>query len=571
MKLKKFFLFAVFLLGSGLALANIFIAQSAAPTGANWVVDRLDDPTLPQGADCTETPNDCSLRGAISAYTSGDLISFEITGTITITNGEMIINNGDLTIAGPGADDLIISAGGASRIFYISPGLQVHISGVTLRDGAAAQGGAIFNNLSTLVLENCILTENHASEHGGAIHNNAASPSAQTLENPNGPGSAANLIINDCVLGDNSASGTEEDTTEQGGTTGVGGAIYNHAIGAGNTASVTITHSILSGNSADDDFYAGGAITNFTRNAHASVHIADSTLSANTALYGDGGAIASYALDTGASATITVVNSALSNNVTGSGFGGGGAIFNFAYNRDEVGQTTATIYLEKSTFIGNVAIADRGGAVFNGALDSGSTAILNILNSTLSGNQAWDSGGAIANDAYNRDNFGQTNAIVNITHATIIGNVSSNGAGISNIPVNEVGTLAAIYLKNSLLHNNQVEDCINSGTIAGANNLIDNDTCGEDATFWLGVPTEISLTLQDNGGPTFTHALLAGTNAEDAVPNGDCTVVNTTTPVTEDQRGEPRPLGAVCDVGAVEGATSSKPFTEFIHLPLVIK
>jgi hypothetical protein len=42
-----------------------------------------------------------------------------------------------------------------------------------------------------------------------------------------------------------------------------------------------------------------------------------------------------------------------------------------------------------------------------------------------------------------------------------------------------------------------------------------------------------------------THALLPGSVAIDVIPADTCDV-------DEDQRGEPRPGGAMCDVGAFE-------------------
>ena len=50
--------------------------------------------------------------------------------------------------------------------------------------------------------------------------------------------------------------------------------------------------------------------------------------------------------------------------------------------------------------------------------------------------------------------------------------------------------------------------------------------------------------LADNGGPTLTHLLEAGSPAIDAANGAVC-------PAT-DQRGVARPQGAGCDVGAVE-------------------
>jgi hypothetical protein len=51
--------------------------------------------------------------------------------------------------------------------------------------------------------------------------------------------------------------------------------------------------------------------------------------------------------------------------------------------------------------------------------------------------------------------------------------------------------------------------------------------------------------LADNGGPTMTHALGAGSVAIDVIPAEMCEV-------DTDQRGVTRPQGAMCDVGAFE-------------------
>jgi hypothetical protein len=59
--------------------------------------------------------------------------------------------------------------------------------------------------------------------------------------------------------------------------------------------------------------------------------------------------------------------------------------------------------------------------------------------------------------------------------------------------------------------------------------------------------------LQDNGGPTMTHALLPGSVAIDRIPEAMCVDADGQ-PLTTDQRGEPRPEtgGDSCDVGAFE-------------------
>jgi hypothetical protein len=55
---------------------------------------------------------DGSLRGEIAAAAPGDTINFAVTGIITLISGELAIGK-DLTIHGPGANNLTVSAGGA--------------------------------------------------------------------------------------------------------------------------------------------------------------------------------------------------------------------------------------------------------------------------------------------------------------------------------------------------------------------------------------------------------------------------------------------------------------------------
>jgi hypothetical protein len=60
--------------------------------------------------------------------------------------------------------------------------------------------------------------------------------------------------------------------------------------------------------------------------------------------------------------------------------------------------------------------------------------------------------------------------------------------------------------------------------------------------------------LADNGGPTRTHALYAGSPAIDAVPFANCTVI--------DQREAGRPVNGICDIGAFEGSIPKPATTE---------
>jgi hypothetical protein len=88
----------------------------------------------------------------------------------------------------------------------------------------------------------------------------------------------------------------------------------------------------------------------------------------------------------------------------------------------------------------------------------------------------------------------------------------------------------------------------------GGNIESPTNDCGlTDPTDLVSVPIDdVKLgPLQDNGGPTMTYALLPGSVAIDRIPEAMCVDADGD-PLTTDQRGEPRPGGAMCDVGAFE-------------------
>ena len=85
--------------------------------------------------------------------------------TITLGSGPIVINH-NLTITGPGANDLTISGTDNTEIFKVDPGATVSISGVTLANGfqnqySSGQGGAI-DNAGTLNLSDVVLSDNGA-------------------------------------------------------------------------------------------------------------------------------------------------------------------------------------------------------------------------------------------------------------------------------------------------------------------------------------------------------------------------------------------------------------------------
>jgi MYXO-CTERM domain-containing protein len=103
---------------------------------------------------------------------------------------------------------------------------------------------------------------------------------------------------------------------------------------------------------------------------------------------------------------------------------------------------------------------------------------------------------------------------------------------------------AQVTIQNSILANstNSNFDCVNGnlGTVTVVNpNLVETESnCG---SFTLTSDPQLGP-LQNNGGPTWTHALLTGSPAIDAGA----------TNLTTDQRNYVRPAGAADDIGAYE-------------------
>lgn len=106
-----------------------------------------------------------SLRQAIADAASGDTITFAVTGTITLTSGELAFAK-SLTIQGPGANLLTVSGNNASPAFLISGGTS-SLSGLTISNGRSVFGGGLAAFNCSLTISNCIITNNQAVNGGG--------------------------------------------------------------------------------------------------------------------------------------------------------------------------------------------------------------------------------------------------------------------------------------------------------------------------------------------------------------------------------------------------------------------
>jgi hypothetical protein len=293
-----------------------------------------------------------------------------------------------------------------------------------------------------------------------------------------------------------------------------------------NTGTATVINVALSRN-------GGGGISN-----RGTLVLIDSTVSQNSASFGGG------ISNTG---TTTLINSTVSGNNSG-GFGGGGI-----YN-------TGILTVTNSTVSGNLARAPVppgvargiGGGIYN-------SGILMVTNSTVSGNGAFVDGGGIYNE------YGTAN----LFNATITNNQADanfDGSGVGGGVFNSTSTNATFNFQNTILAGNfetvgmpaappintifvpAPGECAGTINSTGSNLITIADCTVSGSAPILGDPN--LGPLQDNGGPTQTHALLSGSPAIDAGNPGGCRDEFGAL-LTTDQRGFNRPaLG--CDIGAFE-------------------
>ena len=96
--------------------------------------------------------------------------------TINVAKGtyiENVIIGSDVTVKGAGAGKTIVdgnaSGGGAGSVITINEGRKVSLSGMTIRNGYAQNGGGIMNN-GTMTLTGSTIASNYA-QNGGGIYN----------------------------------------------------------------------------------------------------------------------------------------------------------------------------------------------------------------------------------------------------------------------------------------------------------------------------------------------------------------------------------------------------------------
>lgn len=279
-----------------------------------------------------------TLRQAIidaNGASGADEITFAsgVTGQITLATGQLAISD-SVTITGPGAGQLAVDGGGASRVFevYSNPtNIAVTIEGLTISGGAASHGAGVRNTDEDLTLDGVTIRDNAATSDGGGLW---------------ADGFNMDLTIRDSEITGNTAGAD-------------GGGVYIEDTGG----PLRIERTTISGNAAGQE---GGGI--YFYDPDTSMTLDQLAITGNTAATKGGGI---YLYDTDATGTLGLTNSTISGNTAATG----GGIY--LYGPDN------PVLIENTTVSGNTATGAGAGGIEVQAASTGMT----FRHTTIAGNQ----------------------------------------------------------------------------------------------------------------------------------------------------------------------------------------
>lgn len=518
----------------------------------------------------TISSNTASVFGAGGIADHGSSRIIITNSTITNNTADFIGGarfEGEVTIIGSTISSNVSryssSAGGGVAI--TSSNALVDISDTLIINNRAGSGGGIaISNNGSLTLSNSTVSNNQAVSFGGGIHSyggNSVIDNTDFDGNTAYYGGAINLKNGSSKITSSTVTGNE--ALGKGGGVQIDGGL------------MTLNATDITDNGADQ----GGGINleNFS-----SITIGSSSIADNNARYGGGVNIIG-------NGSLVSNNSSISNNAAGIG---GGIKLDFNSNlvatRSSISNNGSNLgggifsaggiaTLEEMTLSNNTAIY-AGGAV---ALDE--TSRFTFTSGTFSRNKSANGrGGAFWIRESSRATINQSTLFANsatyggaiitynggsalLTNTTVSANSAALGGGF--LPFNT----GRVVLTNATVANNRASDsggglfAASGGSVTLRNSIVADSPTGDDCNFYNATISSDTASiiesggcvsaarksdpklepLADNGGPTLTHALSAGSLALNAGILANCPSI--------DQRGELRGIDdGFCDVGAFE-------------------
>ncbi len=533
---------------------------------------------------------DGNYGGCVGSGTYGDDTIIVPADDYVLALGNLSINDpgNTLTIdgAGSGSGGTSVDGDDATRVFHVVGG------GATLKEleitgglEATQNGGGILTNAGTsLTLDAAAVFENQAGFDGGGVL------------------AAGSLAVTNGTTITNNVGGSAAGAVSQMG----GGIGYR---GSSAADSLSVSDSTISGNTIRGLSATGGGLAAFPGTAGQELAIDDSDVSDN----GFGGTILGGGIafaDFDGRTTLTVSDTRVFSNETflnNSSITRGAGIWvqtgNLELIRSEVSANTATqvgtgtaqgagLWLSDDAEITDSVISANdvvatagvgaGGGIhveagglttrrstvggnsvagnfqaWGGGINyaSASPGVLTMINSTVSGNGVEDAGSDPPNTGEGGgirlgDGTGE------LLQTTIAANSAETVGDALRVPGSDVLTVRA-----SVLDGAEAADVCSGDVDSAGDNVARGTSCALAGTGDVENVDPQLATLGDNGGPDVgapgaevpleTHALAAASAAVDRVAVADC-LDEGSAPLTEDERGFPRPYPVDCDSGAYE-------------------
>lgn len=489
---------------------DIAIAIAVTSTGVITVTTTDDEVNI---------DGDCSLREAIQAAAVDAVVDACPAGkggdVIVVPQGHYVLAldqleiSGTVTISGSTAGLSIIDGQQQQRVLYIDPNSTVNLLYLDIRNGQGPGGGCC--STDDIGMGGGIANYGFTSIADSTIHDNSAgfyapTPYGRAWDPGGGIYNEGRLSITNSVISNNAA--------------GSGGGIHNRG-------NITITNSTIASNHSGNTGFTigGGGIYN-----EGTLVISYSTISSNV---GANSLCAFYVHENSA----YCLPGGAGGGITNSGVL---TIFNSTMSANRPGDGACLQIDEGELKCGYGEIYGEGGAIFN-------SGALRIENSTIAKNFR--------------------------SKVILVSQPKPPSAASERINIGEIisyGVAGGLYvdggvvtLKNDIIADNEGSGCAGVVNSLGYNIIQATSDCTIQGSY---LPWGAHLgPLQDNGGPTLTHALDKGSPAVDT---GTCTM-STGVKVKVDQRGEPRPQGDGCDIGAYESPFTSTFAISNTVLPLI--
>jgi len=448
---------------------------------------------------------------------------------------DLIDGGHTITIQGAGAGATIIDGGKLDRVFQILPGVRAIFRNLTIQNGVArddgsngalpgstyASGGGILNQgtaeLDGVVVQDCSAAAGDGRDGMPGTGTEAGAMGEEALGGGVYNAAGGTLVLNGCLVDENSAVGGKGGDGLSGGDTTASGGHGGESYGGGiaNFGTLTVSQTAIVSNAAD-----GG-----TGGTGGHILFGGGLLGGQGGLTGGGGL---FVRSTGPQPLI--IDSTIAANLSVGGAGGAGG----------EGSSEGAVGLDGGP--GGYGFESDGGGIL-------AYSAISLYNCTIAANQAQGGtpgAGGPGGSGFQKSGNAGVPGLVGIGVGGGIEAASAPGAqglltSISTIIAYNATTtgfdqdIAATFA----VATNTLLGVAAGGT--GIGNGVNGNLVGVDPML---------ASLQNNGGPTPTMALLSGSPAKRAGSNP--------LGLTADQRGyTPRAAGGATDIGAFQsGATA---------------